>query len=42
MARGGNRPTKEVIGNYSPRPFMGPALDAEIAAGTIGNLFVSR
>lgn len=29
-------------GRYKPRPFMGPALDAEIRAGTIGNLWMRR
>lgn len=30
------------MARYQPRPFMGPALDAEIKAGSIGNLWVTR
>lgn len=34
--------TRNVQAQFRARPFMGPALDAEIRAGTIGNLFASR
>ena len=30
------------IARYQARPFMGPALDKEIKAGTIGNLWTAR
>jgi hypothetical protein len=29
------------VANYEPRPFMGPALDAEVSAGTLANVFYS-
>lgn len=32
--------TMEAMATYKPRPFMGPALDAEIAAGTLSNVFI--
>lgn len=32
--------TRDVQAKYRKRPFMGPALEAEARAGTIGNLFV--
>lgn len=35
-----NAETVEAMARYKPRPFMGPALDAEIAAGTISNVFI--
>jgi hypothetical protein len=35
-------PTRNVKGTYRPRPFMGPALDKEVKAGTIGGLWMSR
>lgn len=31
--------TKEIDANYAPRPFMGPALAAETAAGTLSGVF---
>lgn len=30
------------VGRYQARPFMGPALDKEVRAGTIGNLWMRR
>lgn len=32
--------TVDAMVRYAPRPFMGPALDAEIAAGTLSNVFI--
>lgn len=34
--------TMQYMAQYEPRPFMGPALEAEIKAGTIGNLWITR
>jgi hypothetical protein len=34
--------TRSRIASYRPRPFMGPALEAEVAAGTIVNAFGER
>lgn len=34
--------TRKRVARYEPRPFMGPALDKEIAAGTLAGLYVER
>lgn len=34
--------TRKRKARYEPRPFMGPALDAEIEAGTLVGLYVNR
>ena len=33
--------TKEIDAKYEPRPFMGPALEAEARAGTLSGVFVT-
>jgi hypothetical protein len=34
-------PIMQKVVNYEPRPFMGPALQAEVSAGTMANVFYS-
>lgn len=33
-------PKKKVLARYAPRPFMGPSLKEEAAAGTLGGLYL--